>query len=291
MKTDVLFSNIGTFFSQFVSADFYNKILGTSIAILLVLVAFSVLNRIVGKMLAATVPQPRAFVIKKVIRYTGYVVAVMTLFNALGVDLSALLGAAGIAGIAVGFAAQTSVSNVISGLFLISEKPFQIGDVIQVGDVNGVVQSIDFLSVKIQTVDNRYIRIPNETLIKTNVINITRFPIRRLDVWVSVAYNSDLERVRSILLDVASKNPYVLDNPEPLIVFDKFDASGINILLGLWFEKSEYLNLKNSIMVDIHRRFAEEGIEIPYPKMDIYMRQSLGKQLAGLDNRSGNESN
>jgi small-conductance mechanosensitive channel len=273
MKTEVLFSNISTFFSQFVSGDFYNKILGTAIAIVLVLVVFSILNRIIGKMAAATLPQPRAFVIKKVIRYTGYVVAVMTLFNALGVDLSALLGAAGIAGIAVGFAAQTSVSNVISGLFLISEKPFQIGDVIQVGDVSGVVQSIDFLSVKIQTFDNRYIRIPNETLIKTNVTNITRFPIRRLDVWVSVAYTSDLERVRSILLDVASKNPYVLDNPEPLIVFDKFDSSGIHILLGLWFEKSEYLNLKNSIMVDIHRRFSQEGIEIPYPKMDVYMRQ------------------
>uniref|UniRef100_A0A7C3IQ68 Mechanosensitive ion channel family protein n=1 Tax=Gracilinema caldarium TaxID=215591 RepID=A0A7C3IQ68_9SPIR len=273
MKTEVLFSNISTFFSQFASGDFYNKILGTAIAILLVLVVFSILNRIIGKMAAATLPQPRAFVIKKVIRYTGYVVAVMTLFNALGVDLSALLGAAGIAGIAVGFAAQTSVSNVISGLFLISEKPFQIGDVIQVGDVNGVVQSIDFLSIKIQTFDNRYIRIPNETLIKTNVTNITRFPIRRLDVWVTVGYKSDLERVRSILLDVASKNPYVLDNPEPLIVFDKFDSSGINILLGLWFEKSEYLNLKNSIMVDIHSRFAQEGIEIPYPKMDVYMRQ------------------
>lgn len=273
MKMEVLFSNISAFFAQFASADFYNKILGTAIAIFLVLVVFGVINRVIGKMLTPSLPQPRAFVIKKIVRYTGYVVAIMTLFNALGVDLSALLGAAGIAGIAVGFAAQTSVSNVISGLFLISEKHFQIGDVIQVGDVSGVVQSIDFLSVKIQTFDNRYIRIPNETLIKTNVTNITRFPIRRFDVWVSVAYTTDLERVKSILLDVALKNPYVLSNPEPLIVFDKFDSSGINILLGLWFEKSQYLNLKNSIMIDIHRRFVEEGIEIPYPKMDVYMRQ------------------
>ena len=272
MKTEVLFSNITAFLSQFASADFYNKIIGTAIAIILVLIVFGITNRIIGKMAAATMPQPRAFVIKKIIRYAGYVVAVMTLFNALGIDLSALLGAAGIAGIAVGFAAQTSVSNVISGLFLVSEKHFQIGDVVQVGDVSGVVQSIDLLSIKIQTFDNRYIRIPNETLIKTNVINITRFPIRRLDVWVSVAYPSDLEQVRRVLLDVAAENPYVLDNPEPLIVFDKFDSSGINILVGLWFEKSQYLNLKNSIMVEIHRRFAQEGIEIPYPKLDVYMK-------------------
>ncbi|MCA1950665.1 MAG: mechanosensitive ion channel family protein [Treponema sp.] len=275
MNTELVFSNISHFLSQFTSADFYNKVLGTTIAIVLVLLVFSIVRRVVGKMISTAVPEPRVFVIKKVIRYTGYVVAVMTLFNALGVDLSALLGAAGIAGIAVGFAAQTSVSNVISGLFLISEKPFQLGDVIQVGDVSGVVQSIDFLSIKIQTFDNRYIRIPNETLIKTNLTNITRFPIRRLDVWVTVGYKSDLERVRSILLDVAAKNPYVLDNPEPLILFDKFDASGINILVGLWFEKSEFLNLKNSIMTDIHRRFAQEGIEIPYPKLDVFMRQPL----------------
>ncbi len=276
MNTELVFSNISHFLSQFTSADFYNKVLGTIIAIVLVLLVFSILRRVVGKMIAAAVPEPRVFVIKKIIRYTGYVVAVMTLFNALGVDLSALLGAAGIAGIAVGFAAQTSVSNVISGLFLISEKPFQPGDVIQVGDVSGVVYSIDFLSVKIQTFDNRYIRIPNETLIKTNLTNITRFPIRRLDIWVAVGYNSDLERVRSILLDVAAKNPYVLDNPEPLIVFDKFDNSGINIMVGLWFEKSEFLNLKNSIMTDIHRRFAQEGIEIPYPKLDVFMKQPIG---------------
>lgn len=275
MNTELVFSNISHFLSQFTSADFYNKVLGTAIAIVLVLLVFSIMRRVVGKMIAPAVPEPRVFVIKKIIRYTGYVVAVMTLFNALGVDLSALLGAAGIAGIAVGFAAQTSVSNVISGLFLISEKPFQVGDVIQVGDVSGVVQSIDFLSVKIQTFDNRYIRIPNETLIKTNVTNITRFPIRRLDVWVTVGYQSDLERVRSILLDVAAKNPYVLDNPEPIVVFDKFDSSGINILVGLWFEKSEFLNLKNSIMNDIHRRFAQEGIEIPYPKLDVFMKQPI----------------
>ncbi|WP_304225053.1 mechanosensitive ion channel family protein [Gracilinema caldarium] len=275
MNTELVFSNILHFLSQFTSADFYNKVLGTSIAIVLVLLVFSITRRVVGKMISSAVSEQRVFVIKKIIRYTGYVVAVMTLFNALGVDLSALLGAAGIAGIAVGFAAQTSVSNVISGLFLISEKPFLVGDVIEVGNVSGVVQSIDFLSVKIQTFDNRYIRIPNETLIKTNVTNITRFPIRRLDIWVTVGYTADLEHVRTILLDVAAKNPYVLDNPEPLIVFDKFDSSGINILVGLWFEKSEFLNLKNSIMIDIHRRFVQEGIEIPYPKLDVYMKQPI----------------
>ncbi|MCX7655759.1 MAG: mechanosensitive ion channel [Treponemataceae bacterium] len=258
--------------AAFFSPDLYKKVLIALGAFVFVILAFGIIQVIVARVTKKYLAEQHHFLLKKIVRYTGYVIAFMAFFKSLGIDLSALLGAAGIAGIAIGFAAQTSVSNVISGLFLISEKPFQLGDVIQVGDVSGTVYSIDFLSVKIQTFDNRFVRIPNETLIKTNVINITRFPIRRLDVWINVAYTSDLEQVRSLLLDVAAKNIYVLDNPEPLIVFEKFDSSGISILVGLWFEKSNYLALKNSIMKDIHIRFKEEGIEIPYPKMDVFLK-------------------
>jgi Small-conductance mechanosensitive channel len=133
--------------------------------------------------------------------------------------------------------------------------------------------SIDLLSVKLQTFDNKFVRIPNETIIKTNVVNITRFPIRRLDITVGVSYNSDLKKVTELLKDIAAKNMYALDNPEPLILIDKFDKSSINILLGVWFEQSKLVDLKNSIIIDIHERFDKEGIEIPYSKMDIYIKE------------------
>jgi small-conductance mechanosensitive channel len=207
--------------------------------------------------------------VRKAIRYSSFVVVAMTILRKMGIDLSAVVGAAGIVGVAVGFAAQTSVSNVISGLFLISEKPFSVGDAVQVGDVVGIVLSIDFLSVKIRTYDNRFVRIPNETIIKTNVVNVTRFPIRRLDIRFGVSYTEDLDRVKSVLEDLALNNTFALDNPEPLIVIDQFDASGISILLGLWVENGDYLRLKNSMMIDIVKRFRAEGIEIPYPKMDV----------------------
>jgi len=200
----------------------------------------------------------------------------------MGVNLSALLGAAAIAGIAIGFAAQTSVSKLISGIFLISERPFQIGDVIQVGDITGIVMSIDLLSIKLQTFDNRFVRIPNESIIKSNVINNTRFPIRRLDVWVSVSYNSDLKKVTETLKDIASKNLNALNNPEPLIYIDKFDISGVSILFGVWFEQSKLVDLRNSIIMAIQRRFAEEGIEIPYPKRDVYIKGIADTQASAL---------
>ncbi len=279
MDLQETFSDLRSFLSGLVSVELYSKITGLVAVVLLILLSFKILQVVVGRALKGHVPDQRGILIKKLIRYAGFTFAVITIFKQLGIDLSALLGAAGIAGIALGFAAQTSVSNVISGLFLISEKPFQLEDVIQVGDITGIVQSIDLLSIKLQTFDNRFVRIPNETIIKTNVVNITRFPIRRLDVKLMVDYASDLDFVMKVLEDIAHKNIWVLDNPEPLIVMDKFENSGIEILFGLWFEKSNFLQLKNSIMIDVRKRFRLEGINIPFPQMDVHLSQAKPKTM------------
>lgn len=145
------------------------------------------------------------------------------------------------------------------------------------GNVESLTQlSIDLLSIKIQTFDNRFVRIPNETIIKTNVINLTKFPIRRMDIRFQVSYNADIEKAIDTCAKIAQRNRYALDNPEPLILVDSFDNSGINILFGIWFERSQLVSLKNSIIIDIQRRFAEEHIEIPYPKMDVYIKENSG---------------
>lgn len=206
----------------------------------------------------------------KGIRYGLGMVLAMTLLNQLGFNLSAIIGAAGIVGVAIGFAAQTSLSNLISGLFLIAERPFQIGDAIQVGDTVGLVHSIDLLSVKLRTFDNRYIRIPNESLVKNQLTNITRFPIRRLDIDVRVAYKENLDHVIWVLKDIADKNPYALNEPEPLVLFKGFGESSLNLMLGVWFEKTEMVVLKNSILLEIKRRFDAEHIEFPFPHVSLY---------------------
>ena len=260
--------------------EFWKKALSVILAVILILGFFRVLQAIVSRTTKKNMPEQKAQLIKKIINYTGWIIAIISVLESAGVNLSALLGAAGIAGIAIGFAAQTSISNLISGIFLISEKPFQVGDVIQVDDISGIVMSIDLLSVKLQTFDNRFVRIPNESIIKTNVTNNTRFPIRRLDVWVGVSYDSDLTRVTEVLKDIAAKNLYALDNPEPLIYIDKFDNSSINILFGVWFEQSKLVDLRNSIITDIHTRFKQEGIEIPYPKQDVYIKGIVDGQIS-----------
>ena len=218
---------------------------------------------IVGRVVERRFSAQSKMIVKKAIVYTGIIVIIMTVLGQLGLNLTTLLGAAGIAGIALGFAAQTSVSNVISGVFLISEKSFTIGDVIKVGSTSGIVLTIDLLSVKIRTFDNQYVRIPNETLIKSEVTNITRFPIRRLNIEFTVAYGTDLAVLKNALIETARANPNSLDNPEPIFFINSFGPRGIDVFFGVWFEKSELIKTRNSMYETIKQRLEAEGIEIP----------------------------
>jgi len=206
----------------------------------------------------------------KVVFYTGIILMIVTVMGQLGISLAPLLAGAGIVGVALGFASQTSVSNIISGLFLIAEGPFKVDDIINVGGTIGIVMSIDVLSVKLRTFDNMFVRIPNETIIKTQVINLTRFPIRRFNAKVSVAYKEDIEKVREILLEVAEKNQYSLSEPEPQIIFEAFGTSSIDLDFRIWAPVDEWIFLKNTIQEEIKKRFDEEGIEIPFPHVSFY---------------------
>jgi len=206
----------------------------------------------------------------KVVFYTGIILMIITIMGQLGISLAPLLAGAGIVGVALGFASQTSVSNIISGLFLIAEGPFKVDDIINVGGTIGIVMSIDVLSVKLRTFDNMFVRIPNETIIKTQVTNLTRFPIRRFNAKVSVAYKEDIEKVREILLDVAEKNEHSLSEPEPQIIFEAFGTSSIDLDFRIWAPVDEWIFLKNTIQEDIKKRFDQEGIEIPFPHVSFY---------------------
>lgn len=206
----------------------------------------------------------------KLIFYLGFTILAVSVLNELGFSLSPLLGAAGIIGIAIGFASQTSVSNIISGVFLIAEQPFVVGDLISVGSTRGYVLSIDVLSVKLRTFDNRFVRIPNEFLVKSEVTNITRFPIRRLDVQVSVAYKEEIGRVRDLLMQIAHDHPLALQKPAPDVIFSGFGQSSVDLLFVVWVTRQEYLALKYGLQEEIKRRFDEACVEIPFPHISLY---------------------
>lgn len=209
-------------------------------------------------------------ILKRSVFYAVFGLFTVSALKQLGFDLSVLLGAAGIFTVAIGFASQTSASNLISGLFLMIERPFSIADVIRVGETTGEVISIDLLSVKLRTFDNLFVRIPNETMIKTEVTTLTKFPIRRADLKIGVAYKEDTVRVKKLLLDIASKNPLCLEEPAPLFIFLGFGSSSIDIQLSVWSQRENFLKMKNSMFENIKQAFDQEGIEIPFPHVSIY---------------------
>ncbi len=189
--------------------------------------------------------------------------------NELGFNLSVLLGAAGILTVAIGFASQTSASNLISGLFLIAERPFGIGDVIQIGKTQGEVLSIGLLSIQLRTFDNLFIRIPNEAVIKAEITNMSRFPIRRVDLSFSVAYKEDIAVIQQLLLDVADRNPLCLVEPKPLFILRGFDSAS-QLQFSVWGKSENFLDLKNSIQIEIKAAFEANHIEMPSPQLTVY---------------------
>ncbi len=256
--------------STYFNVETIDKLFRIGIILVVGLIIITILSTTVKKLLPKKFSQQRKMLINRFVRYTSIIILFLIIISELKINLTAIFGAAGVIGIVIGIASQTSIGNIISGFFLVSEKSFELGDIIRIGDKTGTVYSIDLLSIKIKTFDNMLLRIPNQTVISSEVINVTKFPIRRLDIDLSVAYKEDLERVIGVIKDIVKRNPFCLDEPEPLVVFKDFGDSGINILLGVWFEKANFLKVKNSLFIEIKSTFDAEGIEIPFPHLSIY---------------------
>lgn len=225
---------------------------------------FTLLARwFVGKVSEKQFSAHHAMLFRRITFYLGLSFSLILPFKESGIDITALLGAAGILTAAVAFAAQTTISNFLSGVFLIAEKPFVIGDTIQLSEVLGEVLSIDLLSVKIRTKDNTLVRVPNETLLKGQFKNVTRFPIRRCDIKIRFSFNEDLTKVKKILLNVADKNPLSLSEPKPELFFLEFGESGILLQLSAWATTRSFNELFTTLQMEIQAAFQLNTITLP----------------------------
>lgn len=242
-------------------------------ALLLIVIGFLLAGyaaKVAEKIISNNFSRHHAVLFRRIIYWLVLALFAASALHQLGFSLGVLLGAAGVLSVAIGFASQTSASNLISGLFLIGEKPFQIGDTIKVGNTIGEVLSIDLLSVKLRTFDNLFVRIPNESLIKSEVTNMTRFPIRRFDLLLGVAYKENIAQVRKVLFEVAEKNPLSLDEPAPAFLFTGFGDSALNIQFSVWCSTDNFRALRNSLQEEIKLAFDAAGIEIPFPHRTLY---------------------
>ncbi|MCQ2573476.1 MAG: mechanosensitive ion channel family protein [Treponema sp.] len=254
---------------QYCTWDNLIKLIFSAVVVLVLWIVYKLIIRAIKKVPETKVSTHKTMLLTTLVKYIFYVLVVMFVLSRFGVKLSAIWGAAGIAGVAIGFAAQTSVSNIISGVFVLTEGTIKIGDFISVGDVSGVVDNVNLLSVHIHTLDNQLVRIPNSNIINSNLTNFSFHAKRRFVFNVSIAYENDMEQALETLKKAPGLCPTVLQEPAPVVLFDGFGDSGIKMTVAVWFNSSDLAATKNAMFIAIKKVFDEAGIEIPYNKIVV----------------------
>jgi len=288
-----LFDAIQATTIQVINGIAWGQWLSAGFLLVLGLVLGSLVARSIGRMVEKRVSRHHQVMIRRLFFYLVFLLFAMAALREAGFSLEVVLGAAGILTVAIGFASQTSASNIISGLFLVIEKPFEIGDFIEVDATLGEVVAIDLLSVKLRTPDNLYVRIPNETLIKTRVVNRSRFPIRRVDLAIGIAYAEDVERVSDLLLGLATDNAACLEEPKPFVLVTGFGASSVDLQFSFWIPKDKFFEGRGSMMIAVKKLLDTQGIEIPFPHTSIYAgshSEPFRVQLMGLEKQKDKDS-
>jgi MscS family membrane protein len=212
-------------------------------------------------------------------KYVIWFAAILIILSILDIDITPLLAGAGIVTLAVALAAQDIFSNFFGGAVIAVDKPFKLHDRIKIDQYYGDIISVGPRSTRLKTLDNQIVTIPNSKLVDSFIVNYA-LPDTRLKVRIpiGVAYGSDVIRVKEILLEVAremaEKYDYILTEPEPSVYFLEFGDSSLNFMLLLWTcDFSMTWDVQDVINTRIYQKFAEVGIEIPFPQMDVHLRK------------------
>lgn len=198
------------------------------------------------------------------------------------VDLSGLLVAGGIIAVIIGFASQSVVSNLVSGIFLILERPVKIGDNISIGDVNGNVEHIHILSTIIRTFEGIYVRVPNEKVFTSNITNFVSNVARRFEYRIGIGYREDAGKAIRIINEVIADEPFALKNPEPQVFVDKLGDSTVDLTIRIWAPSKEWYDVRMSLLLKIKTTLESNGIEIPYPQQVVWVQQSPAEETRGV---------
>ena len=207
----------------------------------------------------------------KFLYYGSLLIVFITVLPLIGLDPSGLLLAGGITGIVLGFASQNIVGNLISGVFLMIEKPIKIGDQVEINKISGYVTDIRIISTFIRTFDGLLIRIPNQQVFTTNITNTVSYPVRRFDFTIKIRYSDDADAAIWFIQDLIDKEPFALSSPPPYVYVNDLGENSVDLVVRIWAPISEWYGLKTSFLWAIKKVLEENNIEVPFPQREIYL--------------------
>ena len=225
------------------------------------------------KYYAPTLPKDTAQNLSKLIYFGIIIISFLAFTSSQGIDLSGLLVAGGIFAVVIGFATQSVVSNLISGVFLMLEKPAKQGDTIQIPDmsISGTLLDIGTFSSRVRKFDGTVIRIPNEKFFTSNIRSLTVSTVRRADVMVGISYKDDIENAISVIKkEIEITMPFVLRVPEPEFRVEELGDSSVNVQVLVWHPKDDWSQAQPILLTTVKRALDKAGIEIPFPQRVIW---------------------
>lgn len=246
------------------------------VAAILIIVCGFIVSNLIGKLVVKALkvkgvdPSVHSFIrtIVVLIMKTAFI---LTAISTIGVDVNSFIAALAAGGITAGIGLQSSISQMASGFEILINHPFKSGDFIDIGTVSGKVKEIRIMYTVLITIDNKRVIVPNSHITTSNIINYNAENKRRIDLTYSISYNTDIEKARKALLEVADSCDLVLKNPEPMVAVSEHAASSINIACLVWCESKNYWDVFWYMQEHVKIKFDAEGITIPFNQLDVHI--------------------
>ncbi|MDH7593456.1 MAG: mechanosensitive ion channel family protein [Methanomicrobiales archaeon] len=253
----------------------YNDVtLRDLLLVLVILLVFAFIAKVITlnlkKSLIDKMRKSELELLLKIVNYGILLLAVIVSFPMLSIDLSGLLVAGGFGALVIGFASQSVVTNLVSGLFLIIERPVKIGDQVNIGGVEGYVEDIRVLSTIMRGYDGVYVRVPNEKVFTSTILNYVADVARIFEYKIGIAYGSDAEKALNIVRGVIEAHPIALKYPAPVVFVDELGDSSVNIVARIWAPSIEWFSVRSELLLQIKQALDKGGIEIPFPQRVIW---------------------
>ncbi|MCF7504795.1 MULTISPECIES: small-conductance mechanosensitive channel MscS [Vibrio] len=207
------------------------------------------------------------------VRYLLFVIVLIAALGRLGVQTASVVAVIGAAGLAVGLALQGSLSNFAAGVLIVAFRPFKSGDYVEIGGVAGSVDSIQIFQTVLTTPDNKMVVVPNGSVIGSPITNYSRHDTRRIDLMIGVSYNADLQKTKALLTKICESDERVLKEPGVQVGVHTLADSSVNFVVRPWVNTADYWNVYFDLMQAIKEGLDDEGIEIPFPQMDVHMNK------------------
>lgn len=250
-----------------------NIVAAIAIIIVGMIVARVVSNTINRVMLARGIDATVADFLSALVRYGIIAFTLIAALGRVGVQTASVIAVLGAAGLAIGLALQGSLSNLAAGVLLVTFRPFRAGEYVDLGGIAGTVLNVQIFSTTLRTVDGKIVVVPNGKIIAGNIINFSREPVRRNEFIISVAYDSDIDKVKQILTDIINSDERVLKDREITVRLNELGPSAINFVVRAWSNSGDLQNVYWDVLERVKREFDAQGISFPYPQMDVNFKR------------------